>query len=224
MCAYGSVVSDSVTLDCSPPGSSAHGIFWVRILEWDAISYSRGSSWPRDQTCISCTGTWVLCHWATWEACWRGLPFPSPVDLPNQGLNPCLMSPALPGGFFTTIATWEAPLSPRKKQNLFTMALFFQKILSCNNNIRRSVMSNPMDYIACQAPVSMGILLGRILKWVAYRFSRGSAWPRNRTRVSCIAGDSLLAELPGKPTQIMSHCSIPYICPSLSWIPQWLSR
>ena len=38
-----------------------------------------------------------------------------------------------------------------------------------------------------------------ILKWVAYPFSRGSSWPRNRTRVSCIAGDSLPAELPGKP-------------------------
>ena len=86
-----------------------------------------------------------------------------------------LISPALASGFFTTIATWEAPLSPRKKQNLFTMALFFQKILSCNNNIRRSIMSNPMDYIACQAPLSMGILLGRILEWVAYRFSRGSS-------------------------------------------------
>ena len=39
----------------------------------------------------------------------------------------------------------------------------------------------------------------RILEWVAYTFSKGSSWPRNRTRVSCIAGDSLPAELPGKP-------------------------
>ena len=37
-----SVVSDSVTpIDCSPPGSSAHGILQVRILEWAAISFSR---------------------------------------------------------------------------------------------------------------------------------------------------------------------------------------
>ena len=41
-------------LDCSPPGSSVHGISQARILEWVAISFSRGSSWPRDQTCISC--------------------------------------------------------------------------------------------------------------------------------------------------------------------------
>ena len=34
----------------SPPDSSVYGIFQARILEWVAISYSRGSSWPRDQT------------------------------------------------------------------------------------------------------------------------------------------------------------------------------
>ena len=35
-------------LDCSPRGSSVHGIFQARILEWVAISFSRGSSQPRD--------------------------------------------------------------------------------------------------------------------------------------------------------------------------------
>ena len=41
-------------MNCSPPGSSVHGILQASILEWSAISYSRGSSWPRDWTCISC--------------------------------------------------------------------------------------------------------------------------------------------------------------------------
>ena len=36
------------TLDCSPPGSSVHGISHARILKWVAISSARGSSWPRD--------------------------------------------------------------------------------------------------------------------------------------------------------------------------------
>ena len=40
-------------IDCSPPGSSVHGILQARILEWDAISSSRGASQPRDQTHIS---------------------------------------------------------------------------------------------------------------------------------------------------------------------------
>ena len=41
-------------VDRSPPDLSAHGISQERILEWVAISFSRGSSRPRDQTCISC--------------------------------------------------------------------------------------------------------------------------------------------------------------------------
>ena len=41
-------------MDCSPPGSSVHGILQARTLEWVAISFSRGSSWPRDWTWVSC--------------------------------------------------------------------------------------------------------------------------------------------------------------------------
>ena len=52
----------------SPPGSTVHGIFQARILEWVGISYSRGSSWSRDWTCFSFTGRQVLYHCATWEA------------------------------------------------------------------------------------------------------------------------------------------------------------
>ena len=48
-----SVVSVCDLMDCSPPGSSIHRILQVRILEWVAISFSRGSSWTRDWTCIS---------------------------------------------------------------------------------------------------------------------------------------------------------------------------
>ena len=42
------------SMDCSPPGSSVHGIFQSRIQAWIAISSSRGSSQPRDQTRLSC--------------------------------------------------------------------------------------------------------------------------------------------------------------------------
>ena len=41
-------------LDCSPSGSSVHGILQVRILEWVAMPFSRGSSQPRDGTCLFC--------------------------------------------------------------------------------------------------------------------------------------------------------------------------
>ena len=49
-----------ISMGCSPPGSSVHRISLARILEWVAISFSRGSSRPRDQTCVSCIGRWIL--------------------------------------------------------------------------------------------------------------------------------------------------------------------
>ena len=60
-------------IDCSPPGSSAHGISQARMLEWVAISFSRGASRARDRACISCIfciGRWILYQCATWEALW----------------------------------------------------------------------------------------------------------------------------------------------------------
>ena len=58
-------------MDCSLPGSSVHGIFQARILQWVAISYSRGPFRPRDWThfsCVSYIGRRILYHCATWEA------------------------------------------------------------------------------------------------------------------------------------------------------------
>ena len=49
--------------DCSLPGSSVHGTFQARIVEWVAISSSKGSSWLSDWTlfsCSSCIGRWIL--------------------------------------------------------------------------------------------------------------------------------------------------------------------
>ena len=65
-----SVTQSCLTLcdptDCSLHGSSIGVVFQARILKWVAIFYSRGSSWPRDRTCISCVscfGRWILYHW-----------------------------------------------------------------------------------------------------------------------------------------------------------------
>ena len=57
------VLSHSVVCDplgCSSPGSSVYGISQARRLEWVAVSFSRGSSPPRDQTCVSCIGRRIL--------------------------------------------------------------------------------------------------------------------------------------------------------------------
>ena len=132
-------------MDCSPPGSSIHGIFQARILEWVTISFSRRSSQPRDWTWVSLIIGRMLYHlnhqgspkvyyrvmanshgggggllskscptlaipWTV--ACqaplsvgfsrqeyWSGLPFPSPRDLPNSGIergSPALQVDDLP--------------------------------------------------------------------------------------------------------------------------------
>ena len=76
-CVCACVLSRSLCLtlfnptNCSPPGSSVHGISQVRILEWVAISFSRVSSQLRDWTRVSCTGGQILYHWATREVDWR---------------------------------------------------------------------------------------------------------------------------------------------------------
>ena len=51
-----------VPMDCSPPGSSVHGISQTRILEWVAISFSTGSSGPRGQNQVFSTGRGILNH------------------------------------------------------------------------------------------------------------------------------------------------------------------
>ena len=58
-------------MDCSPPGSSVQRILQGRILEWVAISSSKGSSWPRDWTCVSFVFyigkrvIYLLSHWGS---------------------------------------------------------------------------------------------------------------------------------------------------------------
>ena len=55
-------------MDCSPPGSSVHGIFQERILEWVVIPISRGSAPSRDRTWVSCIAGRFFTVWAIKEA------------------------------------------------------------------------------------------------------------------------------------------------------------
>ena len=85
------LVAQSCPTLCNPiyrslSGSSGHGIFQARILECVAISFSRGSSWPRDQIRVSHIVGRCFTTWATrevWTLEW--VPFPSPGDPPNPG-------------------------------------------------------------------------------------------------------------------------------------------
>ena len=55
-------------MDCSLPCSSIHGILQASILDWVAISFSRGSSQPRDWTQVSCTVGRLFTNWTTRKA------------------------------------------------------------------------------------------------------------------------------------------------------------
>ena len=54
-------------MDCSPPGSSVHGLLQARILQWVALPFSRGSSWLRDQTCVFYVAGRFFTAWANRE-------------------------------------------------------------------------------------------------------------------------------------------------------------
>ena len=58
-------------MNCSPPGSSAHGILQARILEWVPIPFSRGSSWPRDWAWLSHVAGWFFTE-PLGKSIWRG--------------------------------------------------------------------------------------------------------------------------------------------------------
>ena len=76
-----------VPMDCSPPGSSVHGILQARILERTAIPF-RGPSWLRDRTRVSSIAGRFFTIWATGKTkYWSGSPFPSPADLPDPGIK-----------------------------------------------------------------------------------------------------------------------------------------
>ena len=85
-------------MDCSPPGSSM-GIIQARILEWVAISSSKGSSPSRDQSRVSYTAGFAV--WATREAIYSGMGccFLPQGNLPNPGIEsrfPTLQPDSLP--------------------------------------------------------------------------------------------------------------------------------
>ena len=152
-------------IDYSPPGFSVHGISQTRILEWVAISFSRRSSWPRDWTHVSCTGSQILYHWATREAYNVTSVQFSSVQSPTVCDS---MDCSMPG------------LPVHHRLLGFTQLKWSEVAQSC------LTLWDPMD---CSLPGSSvhGILQARILEWVAIPFSRRSSQSRDWTWFSHIA-------------------------------------
>ena len=102
------------SVDCSLPGSSVHGIPQARILEWVAISSSRGSSWPRDWTFVSCIGRWILYHWATRKAHRNAI-----LKIYNRMLSP-----------FSVLSKLISSISIYLRTFLWWRLLFWMRLLS----------------------------------------------------------------------------------------------
>ena len=95
----------------SPPASSVRGIFQARILEWVAISYSRGPSQSRNRTHASCIFRQILSHCTTWQVC---IYFVSMPEFRTTAWKPML--PA-----------WKTMFQPSKKRN-YPQALLAQTV------------------------------------------------------------------------------------------------
>ena len=96
-------------IDGLPPGSPVPGILQARMLEWVAISFSNAWKWKVKVKSLSrvqlLATPWTVAYQAppsmgfSRQECWSGLPFPSPADLPDPGIeprSPTLQADALP--------------------------------------------------------------------------------------------------------------------------------
>ena len=141
-------------MDCSLTGSSVHGIFQARILEWMAIPFSRESSQPRDRTQVSLIagGFFHLSHQGNLAAAKSPQLCPTLCD-PIDG-----SPPGPPSLGFSRQEHWSGlPFpSPMRESEVAQ---------SC------PTLSDPMD---CSLPGSsvLGIFQARIPEWVAIAFSR----------------------------------------------------
>ena len=96
-------------MDCSPPGSSLHGISQARILERVAISFFKGSSSLRNQTRFSCIALRILYRWATREAQYPNYftKKKSPVFILSLFSHPLPSRPAPPPTSFSPPSTFR---------------------------------------------------------------------------------------------------------------------
>ena len=149
-------------MDCSLTGSSVHGIFQARILEWMAIPFSRESSQPRDRTQVSLIagGFFHLSHQGNLAAAKSPQLCPTlcdPIDdsPPGSPIPGILQARTLESGL-----PFPSPMHESESE----------VAQSC------PTLSDPMD---CSPPGSSvyGIFQARVLEWGAIAFSKGNLGP-----------------------------------------------
>ena len=168
-----SVMSDCDPMNCSTPGSSVHGIFQARILQWVAIPFSKGSFPIRDRTWVSCISSRFFTAWPPRKPIMCVL---CCVVLSHSVMSDSLRTHRLqptrllcPWGFFRQ-EYWSRLPCPPPGHLLHT-------------GIKPRSPSLQADSLPSDPPGKpQNIAVG------SYPFSRGSSLPRAQTRMSCIAG------------------------------------
>ena len=107
-------------------------------------------------------------------------------------------------------------LQMMKLRELKWLAMILQKdelptTCVCLVTQSRPTLYDSMDYIPCQAPLSMGILQAKILEWVAMLSSRRSSQPRDWTRSPTLQAGSLPPEPPEKPITVILSTQSNYL-------------
>ena len=171
-------------MDCSLPHSSIHGIFQARVLEWIAISSSRGifPTQGPNPGLLHCRQ--MLYHLSHQGFCIRGRKIWAPPKkrvkiLDRTGIW-ALLDKNIPSMLNILSLSTVIWLYNGK-------SLFCGIVCICTCLYTCLTLYDPMN---CSLPGSSvhGILQARILEWVAISFSRASSRPRKQARVSCIAG------------------------------------
>ena len=167
-------------MDCSPSGSSIHGISQANILEWVAISFSGGSSQPGDRTHIPWIDRQIIYHGGTREALtvhyilviWVS------SDTIVKGCAVCAVSEG---------SSWS-----NREMTPWSEVKWSGVAQSC------PTLCNPMDCSPAGSSVH-GISQARILAWTAISYSRGLPDPRIEPASPALTGRFFNIALPGSP-------------------------
>ena len=176
-------------MDCSLSGSSVHGIFQARTLEWVAISYSRRSSWSKDQTCVSCVfyiGRQTFCLSATWE------------DFCATYKKTCTINVHVTLIQNTTkLRTTQMSINSKWYTNCDIYIIQHAHVCM----LSRVRLCDLLDASLSCSSVH-GIFQARILEGVAIHFSR---WFRDQTHISCI-GREILYHWATREAYMIQYC------------------
>ena len=148
-------------MDCNLPGSSVHGIFQARILEWVAISFFRGSSRPRDRTQVShivgrlftiwarpslgaYSNSCPLSHWCHPTVLSSVAPFFCLQSFPAAGSFP--MSRLFMSGGHSTGDSASASVFPMNISGLFSFRIDWFDLLAVQGTLRSLLQSSPAQF------------------------------------------------------------------------------